>query len=167
MGKGTAGPCIGTICYPSTSNMGLDKGDGSEERVENNIPPTPAPSADNILQDSPDWPAPVRCSTWTTRNQLPWRYQKFQVVNRYQANWHLECMGLPVCLFAYSSLSVHHFLERCSVEHTLLIAKYAPLNTTHSSIQGNSLDVTPKVDSWVGKGVDQRTFGTIATPLPV
>ena len=35
---------------------------------------------------------------------------------------------------------------------------------THSSVQGNSLDITLKVDSWVGKGVDQRTLGPIATP---
>ena len=37
---------------------------------------------------------------------------------------------------------------------------------THFSIQGNSLDVTPKMDSWAGKGVDQRAFGPIATPQP-
>ena len=42
---------------------------------------------------------------------------------------------------------------------------YLP-STTHFSIQGNSLDATPKVDSWAGKGVDQRTFGPVATPLP-
>ena len=33
------------------------------------------------------------------------------------------------------------------------------------SIQGNSLNVTSQVDSWVGKGVDQRTFDSVATPL--
>ena len=37
---------------------------------------------------------------------------------------------------------------------------------THFSIQGNSLNVTSNVDSWAGKGVDLRTFGPIATPLP-
>ena len=42
---------------------------------------------------------------------------------------------------------------------------YLP-STTHFSIQGNSLDGTPKMDSWVGKGVDQRTFSLIPTPLP-
>ena len=40
---------------------------------------------------------------------------------------------------------------------------YLP-SMTHFSVQRNSLDVTPKVDSWAGKGVDQRTFGPIATP---
>ena len=41
------------------------------------------------------------------------------------------------------------------------------LSTTHLSIQGNSLNITSQVDSWVGKGVDQRTFGPAATPLPI
>ena len=62
---------------PINSNMGQDKADGSEERVKSNTSPTPAPSADSSMQDSLDWPAPVRCSTQTTRNQLPWRYQNF------------------------------------------------------------------------------------------
>ena len=42
---------------------------------------------------------------------------------------------------------------------------YLP-STTHFSIQGNSLNATAKVDSWAGKGVDQRIFGPVATPLP-
>ena len=39
----------------------------------------------------------------------------------------------------------------------------------HHSLKhpGNSLNITPQVDSWVGKGVDQRTFGPAATPLPI
>ena len=48
---------------PINSNMGQDEADGSEERVEKNTSPTPVPSADNNMQDSPDQPAPVRCST--------------------------------------------------------------------------------------------------------
>ena len=47
---------------PINSNMGQDKADGAEERVENNTSPTPAPSASNSMQNSPDQPAPVRCS---------------------------------------------------------------------------------------------------------
>ena len=57
--------------------MGQDEVDGAEERVENNTSPTPAQSANNNTQDSPDQPAPVRHGTQTTRNQLPWRYQNF------------------------------------------------------------------------------------------
>ena len=48
---------------PINSNMGQGKADESEDRVKNNTSLTPAPSADNILQDSPDQPTPVRCST--------------------------------------------------------------------------------------------------------
>ena len=77
MGKGMAEPYIGTICYPSTLNMGQDEADGSEERVKNNTSLTPVPSASNSTPNSPDQPAPVRCSIWTTRNQLPWRYRNF------------------------------------------------------------------------------------------
>ena len=54
--------------------MEQDEADGAEERVENTTSLTPAPSASNSTQTSPDQPAPVRCSVWTTRNQLPWRY---------------------------------------------------------------------------------------------
>ena len=39
---------------PINSNMGLGKADESEERVKNNTSLTQAPSADNILQVSPD-----------------------------------------------------------------------------------------------------------------
>ena len=40
------------------------------------------------------------------------------------------------------------------------------MSAKHDSHQcpGNSLNVTPKVDSWAGKGVDQGTFGPIAAP---
>ena len=55
--------------------MGQDETDGSEGRVENNTSPTPVPSVSGSTQSSPDHPAPVRCGIWTTRNQLPWRYQ--------------------------------------------------------------------------------------------
>ena len=106
------------------SNMGQGKADESEERVKNNTSLTPVPSADSIWQDSPDWPAPVRHSTQTTRNQLPWRYWNFGLSTgtRPTGIWNA---WVDLCLFAHSSLFVHHFLERCSVEHTLLIAKYA------------------------------------------
>ena len=41
------------------------------------------------------------------------------------------------------------------------------LSTTHFSIQGNTLNETSQVDFWAGKGVDQRIFGSVATPLPM
>ena len=57
--------------------MWQDEADGSEERVEKNTSPTPAPSASSSTQNSPDQPAPVRHGIQTTRNQLPWRYEHF------------------------------------------------------------------------------------------
>ena len=62
---------------PINSNMGQDEADGSEERVKNTTSLTPVPSASNSTPNSPDQPAPVRHSIWTTRNQLPWTYQNF------------------------------------------------------------------------------------------
>ena len=76
-GKGTAEPCIETICYPLILIWSRDETDGSEDRVQNNTSLTLVPSVNGSTQSSPDQPAPVRCSIQTTRNQLPWRYQKF------------------------------------------------------------------------------------------
>ena len=76
-GKGCSQTLHRNYLLPINSNMGQDEADWSEERVENNNSPTPVPSADSSLQDSPDWPAPVRHGIWTTRNHLPWRYPNF------------------------------------------------------------------------------------------
>ena len=77
---------------PINSNIEQSKMDEPVAGVGNNISLTPVPSVDNVPADavlsgmvtssmagstpqcSPDQPAPLRCSTWTTRNQLPWRY---------------------------------------------------------------------------------------------
>ena len=50
------------------SNMGQDETDGSEDRVKNNTSLTPVRSMNGSTQSSPDQPAPVRHSIWTTRN---------------------------------------------------------------------------------------------------
>ena len=75
-------------------NSNLEQGKKDEPKVgvgnDTSLPPVPslgyAPAeaglsrmvipnlADNTAQGSPDWPAPLRHSTQTTRNQLPWRY---------------------------------------------------------------------------------------------
>ena len=90
---------------PINSNMGQGEADESKERVENNTSLTPAPSADSILQDSPDRPAPVRCSTRTTRNQLPWKYKKFGLLTdtRPTSIWDAG-VDLCVCLFILTCL---------------------------------------------------------------
>ena len=92
---------------PINSNMGQDETDGSEERVENNTPPTPVPSVSSSTQSSPDQPAPVRCSIQTTRNQLPWRYRNFGLLadTGPTSIWDVQ-VDLHVCL--YLSLAIQH-----------------------------------------------------------
>ena len=34
----------------------------------------------NMSQGSPDQPAPLRCGTFATQNQLSWRYQNFALL---------------------------------------------------------------------------------------
>ena len=82
-------------------------------------------------------------------------------------DWHLGCMGWSAYWSIHGVLSVYHFLEgvQCNMHSTYNI-KCLP-SMTHLSIQGNTLNETSQVDSWVGKGVDQRTFGPVATPLPM
>ena len=151
---------------PINSNMGQDEADGSEERVKNNTSLTPVPSADSSLQDSPDQPAPVRCSTWTTRNQLPWWYWNFGLsAGTWATSIWDAWVDLCVCLIILACLYTAFWRGACRTYFA--DCKICLLSTTHFSVQGNSLDVSPQVDSWVGKGVDQRTFGPIATPLPV
>ena len=53
-GEGCSQTLHRNYLLPISSNMGQGKADESEERVENNTSPTPAPSAVNISQDSPD-----------------------------------------------------------------------------------------------------------------
>ena len=99
MGKGTAKPCIGTICYPSVLTWGQDETDGVEDRVENNTSPTPAPSVSGSTQNSPDQPAPVRCGIQTIRGQLPWRYRNFGLLTDTESTsiWDAQ-VDLHACL---------------------------------------------------------------------
>ena len=77
---------------PINSNIQQGKMDKPVIGFGNNTSLTPAPSVDNVpadaglsgmvtpstadstTQGSPDQPAPLRCGTRATRNQLPWRY---------------------------------------------------------------------------------------------
>ena len=53
-GEGCSQTLHRNYLLPINSNMGQGEADESEERVKNNTSLTPAPSADNILQDSSD-----------------------------------------------------------------------------------------------------------------
>ena len=54
-GEGCSWTLHRNYLLPINSNMGQDEADGFEERVKNNTSLTPVPSADNSMQDSPDW----------------------------------------------------------------------------------------------------------------
>ena len=68
-------------------------------------------------------------------------------------------------LSACDILPVHHFGGKYSL-NTLYIYHHMSVKHYSFGIQRNFLNVVPKVDCWMGKGVDQRIFGPIATPLP-
>ena len=80
---------------------------------------------------------------------------------------HLGCMGWSMYQSNHGVLSVYCFLEgvQCNTHSTY--NNKCLLSTTHPSVQGNTLNKTSQVDSWAGKGVDQRIFGPVATPLPM
>ena len=82
-------------------------------------------------------------------------------------NWHLECMGWSMYQSNHGVLSVYHFLEGVQCNMYSTYNNKCLLSTTHPSVQGNTLNETSQVDSWVGKGVGQRIFGPVATPLPM
>ena len=111
-GEGCSQTLHRNYLLPINSNMGQGKADESEKRVKNSTSLTPVPSKDSKM--------------WHSNHHKPTSLEvsKFGLSTGTRANQHLGCMGWPVCLFAHSSLFVHHFLERCSVEHTLLITKY-------------------------------------------
>ena len=113
---------------PISSNMGQDETDGSEDRVENNTSPTPAPSVSGSTQSSPDQPAPVRCSIWTTRGQLPWRYQNFGLLTDTKPTsiWDARvdpCVCLHILIWLYNTFkwgavwNTLHWLQTMLAEH--------------------------------------------------
>ena len=92
MGKGTAGPLHRNYLLPVSPNLQQSEMDEPVSGVGNDTSPTPVPpvsdapvgaepsgmvtssSIGSTPGTSPDQPAPLRCSTQTTRNQLPLRY---------------------------------------------------------------------------------------------
>ena len=81
------------ILLPISPNLEQSEMDKPVAGVWNDTSPTPVPpvsdapveaepfgtvtpsSTGSTPENSPDQPAPLQCSTWTTRNQLPLRYQ--------------------------------------------------------------------------------------------
>ena len=117
MGRGAAGPCIETICYPSVPT------DTPVLGVEYMRTSTPMPSVDsepansepsgmamsdktgNTSQGSQDQPAPLRHGIHATQNQLPWQYCNFAILAdislpAIQDAW----VGRHICLYLISCL---------------------------------------------------------------
>ena len=86
----------------------------------------------------------------------------WQILDQLAAGMHrLACVSVYISCFVCIPFSGE---VQCKTHSTCNIICLP--STTHFSIEGNSLDITSKVDSWAGKGLDQRTFVPIATPLP-
>ena len=63
----------------------------------------------STFQDSPDQPAPLRCGTHITQNQLPWRYQNFTLLADTSPPSILDAwVGLCICLHLMSCLYTIH-----------------------------------------------------------
>ena len=144
---------------------------------------TPAPSVDSVPADaglpgmitpstaggtpqgSPDQPAPLRCGTRTTWNWLPWTYWNFSLLvdSGPTGIWMHRLACVSVCILCSVCIPFSGEVQ-CKMHSTCNIVCLP--STTHFNIQGNTLNVASEVDCWTGKGVDQRTFGPIATPLP-
>ena len=124
VGEGCSQTLHRNYLLPISSNVEQGKKDEPVVGVGNDTSLPPAPSvgnaptesglsgmvtsncADNTLQGSPDGPAPLRCSTWTTRNPLPWRYQNFGLLADTGPNsiWHAWvdlciCLCIMICLY--------------------------------------------------------------------
>ena len=102
-------------------------------------------TAGNMPQGSLDKPAPLRCGTQKTQNQLLWRYQNFSLLadTSLFGIWD-ALVGLCICLNVISCLYTI-FWGSTSTYSTMCL-----LSTTHFGIEGNSLNVVFMVDFWMG-----------------
>ena len=184
-GEGCSQTLHRNYLLPINSNLEQGEKDEPMVGVGNDTSPPPVPSVGNapaesgpsgmVTSNSADNTTPGQsrstCSTqmWHSDHQE----LTFHGGTKILVCWPIldqPAFGMHglTCVSAYVScdLSVYHFLGdiQCRTHFTGNTI-YLP-SMTHFSVQGNSLNATPKVDSWAGKGVDQRTFGQIATPLP-
>ena len=122
---------------PISPNLEQSKMDKPVAGVENDTSLTPVPpvsdapvraepsgtvtlnSAGSTPEDSPDWPAPLQCSTQTTRNQLPVRYRdmvKYMTLDQLASGIH----GLAyVSVYTWCFVCVQ--LSGSTVQHALYL----------------------------------------------
>ena len=132
---------------PISSNIEQNKKDAPMAGVEHTNTSAPVPHVDskaadtepsgmvtwsiagNMPQGSLDQPSPLRCSTCTTQNWLPWRYQDFGLLADTSLSGIWDALvGLCICLHVISCL--YTIFREVQCEHTLLIPShvcYAPL----------------------------------------
>ena len=124
-GEGPSQTLHRNYLLPFNSNIEQGKMGEPMVGVGNNASPTPMPSVDSAPADmgssgmvtsnmagstprgSPDQPAPLRHSTQTTRNPLPWRYQNFGLVTDTGPTsiwdaWIGLCVSLHIVLCLYT-----------------------------------------------------------------
>ena len=164
---------------PISSNIGQDEKDAPVAGVESTNTSTPAPPVDsesadaelsgmvtsstagNTPQGSLHQPAPFRCGTQTTQNQLLWRYRNFSLLADTSPSGIWDALvGMCVCLHVKSCLYTIFWGSTVWIYSTYSIT--CLLGTTLFGIKGNSLDVVSMVDFLDG-GVDQRLFGPSTT----
>ena len=166
---------------PISSNIEQDEKYAPIAGVENTTTLTPAPPVDsepadagpsgmvtssttgNTPQGSLGQPAPLRHGTQTTQNWLPWRYWNFGLLADTSLSGIWDALVGCVCLHVISCL--HTIFWGSTVWTHSTYSTLCLLSTTHFSIEGNSLNVVPMVDFWMG-GLDQRLFGLSATAPP-
>ena len=122
--------------------------------------------ADNTPQGSPDQPAPLRHSTQTTRNWLPWRYQNFGLLANTGPTSILGLMSWSVYLPMCHDLSVCCLGGMYSVEHTLLVTPYI-CQTQLTSVSRGTLSM--QLLRWIpgqGREWTKGHLAQLATPLP-
>ena len=122
-GKGHSWTLHRNYLLPISPNLEWDEKDAPMAGVDHTTTSAPVSSVDsepadiepsgmttsdttgNTSQGSPDQPAPLRYHTYTTWNQLPWRYQNFAVLadTSLPSIWD-AWIGLCICLHFISCL---------------------------------------------------------------
>ena len=74
---------------------------------------------------------------------------EFQFTGIYQSIQHLEYVNQSVYLSPCHIMSVHHFLEECSVNNTALVPSCVCQVLLNISIGGNSFNAISMVDPWM------------------
>ena len=178
-GKGCSWTLHGNYLLPISSNIEQDEKDTPVAGVENTNTSTLVLPVDSELADAGPFgvvtsskagstpqsglnqPVPLRCSTWTTQNWLPWRYLNFSLLADTSLSGIWDAWdGLCICLHVISCLFAIFWGSTVWTHSTY--STPCLLSTTHFGIEGNSLNVVSMVDG----AVVQRLVGPSATASP-